>query len=57
MIRIAHVVRASVLCSCLVTSRARAQEPLITHRDLVTHAWVDYPVADLLRRISDVPRR
>ena len=29
----------------------------LTHRDLVTHAWVDYPVADLLRRISDVPRR
>ena len=35
MIRTAHVVRAVVLCSCLVTTRVRAQEPLITHRDLV----------------------
>ena len=29
----------------------------LTHRDLVTHAWVDYPIADLLRRMRDVPRR
>jgi hypothetical protein len=29
----------------------------LSHRDLVTHAWVDYPVADILRRISAVPRR
>jgi hypothetical protein len=29
----------------------------LTHRDLVTHAWVDYPIADILRRMSDVPRR
>jgi len=26
------------------------------HRDLVTHAWVDYPVADLLRRLRDYRR-
>jgi hypothetical protein len=29
----------------------------LNHRDLVTHAWVDYPIADILRRMSDVPRR
>lgn len=29
----------------------------LSHRDLVTHAWVDYPVADILRRISAVPLR
>jgi membrane-associated phospholipid phosphatase len=30
-----RIARAIVLCSCLFTLRARAQEPLITHRDLV----------------------
>jgi hypothetical protein len=29
----------------------------LNHRDLVTHAWVDYPIADILRRMGDVPRR
>lgn len=29
----------------------------LTHRDLVTHAWVDYPIADLLRRMKGVPLR
>jgi len=29
----------------------------LNHRDLVTHAWVDYPIADILRRMRDVPRR
>ncbi len=28
----------------------------INHRDLVTHAWVDYPVADLLRRLRQYRR-
>ncbi len=28
----------------------------VTHRDLVTHAWVEYPVADLLRRLRQYRR-
>lgn len=28
----------------------------VTHRDLVTHAWVDNPVADLLRRLRQYKR-
>jgi hypothetical protein len=28
----------------------------VTHRDLVTHAWVDNPIADLLRRLKDYRR-
>jgi len=29
----------------------------LSHRDFVTHAWVDYPIADLLRRMKGVPLR
>jgi hypothetical protein len=29
----------------------------LSHRDFVTHAWVDYPVADLLRRMRNIPMR
>ncbi len=29
---------------------------LVTHRDLVTHAWVDNPVADILRRLKGYKR-
>ena len=26
----------------------------ISHRDFVNHAWADYPVADILERMTDV---
>ena len=28
----------------------------VTHRDLVTHAWCDYPIADILRRMRQYQR-
>lgn len=31
-------------------------EQEVNHRDLVTHAWTDYPIADLLRRLGGYRR-
>jgi hypothetical protein len=28
----------------------------VTHRDLVTHAWVDHPIKDLLKRLNGYRR-
>ena len=46
-------VRAILLCSCLFTTRARAQEPFITHRDLVVISAAT--AGSALLSLADVP--
>jgi hypothetical protein len=40
-----------------VTIFPGGSEEQVNHRDLVTHAWTDYPIADLLRRLNGYRRK